>query len=485
MAKVLRGCGQDLLNDWHSKIILTPKTPLVNRPAGRRYRSGDRLKRGVNGQGATAKEVLNNCGIETQDLRDQWADQKKSQLSIHAHMSVDAPARLKKELDVVLTLQADLDASEKALQATHTFYFGAENADSDLQGTKLHQQTHKAIVKRQPALMTAICKFNSYCECLESLFDPSWGVPLPAPLPTKLADLHNDQTLMEDVWITPSVGDVPHWIEDVDVRDGIRALLKQDWYREEQCCLGLKVDNLCRWFRDELTALELTQQRDHVLQLQSKWVTPLASSTCFATNASIAVKLAITLAESKGPSETTVYNSIPISLALPDPSPEDDTGEDYFVAEEAAEDAVLSDILPDSTVSDDKEETVGKPEFIICWELPEDLHMDAFKLPRPKESIIVPASGTPPTQVRPVQDGFPLQVFKPRDMSLLAQPTARLNDVCINGCMALLYSETLRSSYFRPCAILSTHDLPHIRYNAADEILWWNTSWTSFWEKDI
>jgi hypothetical protein len=105
--------------------------------------------------------------------------------------------------------------------------------------------------------MTAIRKFNSYCERLESLFDPSWGVPLPAPLPTKLADLRNDQTLMEDVWITPSVGDVPRWIEDVDMRDGIRALLKQDRCREEQCRLGLEADNLCRWFRDELTALEL------------------------------------------------------------------------------------------------------------------------------------------------------------------------------------------------------------------------------------
>jgi hypothetical protein len=75
--------------------------------------------------------------------------------------------------------------------------------------------------------MTAIRKFNSYCERLENLYDPSWGVPLPAALPTKLADLRNDQTLMEDVWITPSVGDVPRWMQDADVRDGIRALLKR------------------------------------------------------------------------------------------------------------------------------------------------------------------------------------------------------------------------------------------------------------------
>jgi hypothetical protein len=105
--------------------------------------------------------------------------------------------------------------------------------------------------------MTAIRKFNSYCEHLESIFDPSWGVPLPTPLPTKLADLRNDQTLMEDVWITPSVGDVPRWIKDTDVRDGIQALLKRERCREEQRRLGLEADNLCRWFGTELTALEL------------------------------------------------------------------------------------------------------------------------------------------------------------------------------------------------------------------------------------
>ncbi|KIM60363.1 hypothetical protein SCLCIDRAFT_89211, partial [Scleroderma citrinum Foug A] len=34
-------------------------------------------------------------------------------------------------------------------------------------------------------------------------------------------------------------------------------------------------------------------------------------------------------------------------------------------------------------------------------------------------------------------------------------------------------------------SILSTHDLPHIRYNATDNVLWWNTSWTQYLEKDV
>jgi len=82
---------------------------------------------------------------------------------------------------------------------------------------KLHQQTRKAIEKWQPALMSAICKFNAYCEQLEALHDPAWSIPLPMPLPTKLNDLRNHQLLMEDIWILPAIRKIPHWVEDQDV----------------------------------------------------------------------------------------------------------------------------------------------------------------------------------------------------------------------------------------------------------------------------
>jgi hypothetical protein len=38
-------------------------------------------------------------------------------------------------------------------------------------GTKLHQQTRKAITKRKPALLAAIRKFNKYCDVLADLAD--------------------------------------------------------------------------------------------------------------------------------------------------------------------------------------------------------------------------------------------------------------------------------------------------------------------------
>ncbi|KAG2336379.1 hypothetical protein BDR05DRAFT_840251, partial [Suillus weaverae] len=123
--------------------------------------------------------------------------------------------------------------------------------------TKLHQQTHKAIAKPQPALLTALRKFNAYCECLEVLYDPSWGIPLPNPLPTKLAELRSNPSLMEDMWIMPSTGQVPRWLEDADVRDGICTLLKQEHCQEEQKRLGIEADNLYHFFGEELAALKL------------------------------------------------------------------------------------------------------------------------------------------------------------------------------------------------------------------------------------
>ena len=97
------------------------------------------------------------------------------------------------------------------------------------------------------------------------------------------------------------------------------------------------------------------------------------------------------------------------------------------------------------------------------------------------KEIHVPATMT--TVVRPSTDGFPRQTFLPHDTNILASLQGRLNDACINGCAALLYSEFLPAA--ASCAILSTHDLPWIRYNVDDDILWRNLLWTRFWEKPI
>lgn len=109
--------------------------------------------------------------------------------------------------------------------------------------------------------MSAIRKFNKYCENLEELYDPAYAIPLPTPLPTELTDLRSDQMLLQDVWISPASGEIPRWLEDSDVCDGIRALLKRDRCLEEQRHLGMESDNMCRWFGLELFAVEVAMRQ--------------------------------------------------------------------------------------------------------------------------------------------------------------------------------------------------------------------------------
>ena len=62
---------------------------------------------------------------------------------------------------------------------------------------------------------------------------------------------------MEDIWISPAIGEIPRWVEDQDIRDRICAMLKRDRCLEEQRQLSVEADNLCRWYSDELAAVEL------------------------------------------------------------------------------------------------------------------------------------------------------------------------------------------------------------------------------------
>nr|VWO93910.1 Plasma membrane ATPase (EC [Ganoderma boninense] len=81
-------------------------------------------------------------------------------------------------------------------------------------GTKLHQQARKAISKRTPALLTAIRKFNKYCDDLQQQYKTEWNFPLPAPLPGELGPLREDASLLADVWVTRLPTATLKWLED-------------------------------------------------------------------------------------------------------------------------------------------------------------------------------------------------------------------------------------------------------------------------------
>ncbi|KAJ7652999.1 hypothetical protein B0H17DRAFT_957640, partial [Mycena rosella] len=119
-------------------------------------------------------------------------------------------------------------------------------------GTKLHQATRKVISKRQPALLRSIPKFNGYCEDLERLRPPACMIPILTPLSTRLNTLRDDPSLHEDVWITPAEGQIPRWLNDVDVRDGIHALHSADRCAEESVRLNMECRNMSTWLTEEL-----------------------------------------------------------------------------------------------------------------------------------------------------------------------------------------------------------------------------------------
>ncbi|RXW16674.1 hypothetical protein EST38_g9188 [Candolleomyces aberdarensis] len=71
-----------------------------------------KMKNGVQSQRAEAKKALKDCGEEVPVLREQWENQKQSQMSVQAH----APNRLKKDLDKILEIQTEIQDLENTIQ---------------------------------------------------------------------------------------------------------------------------------------------------------------------------------------------------------------------------------------------------------------------------------------------------------------------------------------------------------------------------------
>ncbi|KAF7298675.1 hypothetical protein MIND_00814700 [Mycena indigotica] len=311
------------------------------------------------GKFKTARANLIRAGVPISELQTEWEAQRASQTSLRRH----APKRLRRELDKVIALQAQIDLVEKSilevrqtiagdatasdaqqllrqLESTHSelskqaeALYASLNISKiypELQGlspevahlllmmrdlkisirrkavgsfqewetldqavsgrreplgTKLYQATRSTITKRQPALMKALKKFNDYCTEFEQLRPADCHIPVPHPLPTQLSALREDTSLHEDVWITPSEGRPPRWLEDEDVRQGIRSLLTLNRCQEEMVRLAAERRNMHQWLEDEdriltytmehyqepLLQLYLHERREYLSILRASW----------------------------------------------------------------------------------------------------------------------------------------------------------------------------------------------------------------------
>ncbi|KAM6491874.1 hypothetical protein JOM56_012733 [Amanita muscaria] len=374
-------------------------------------------------------------------------------------------------------------------------------------GTRLHQTTRKAMAKRKPALLAAIRKFNTYCEKLDSLYQVGTSVPLPKPLPVHLGELKNCPHLMEDVWISPSTGPIPRWLDDENVRQGIRALLKLDRCAEERCRLQLEASNLCNWLAQELSSLELgirisehdtysrllLQRRDHLSQLKASWasfVLPLTKMeeaiSEFAHTAEEPCRTLNLPLSNNLESEILAEHLNIVDDLLPLEMPTQDSV--FLNTDDATVTHILSADLDEDDLDTDSEDvdaevTSENPTVRLLWAVPEGLTYDSqlFSVLQ-SEALRNTVSSINGNHSRIFRWLGYTHYFDAREMGILSTESACLNDVCVNGGAALFQSIFDTNSKF---ALLSTFDLPRIRYHATDQNVWRNIRHSLYWEKNI
>ncbi|PPQ76972.1 hypothetical protein CVT26_007834 [Gymnopilus dilepis] len=365
-------------------------------------------------------------------------------------------------------------------------------------GTKLHQQTRKAISRRQPALMSAIKKYNAYCATLERLYNPACNLPLPQPLPTKLSELRDSSLLAEDVWTTSDSKPLP-WLRNPNVQSGIYAMLKQARCLEEKRRLQSEAENLCRWLGRELLAVELalyspsnasllvhlSRCRDHLLQLKAYWINPFIPTERFDAQCAHAKELALQLigGNPMGEGKKIYAQSADFDHEVIDESSMEPVNQDIDPTTLLlVTDVLLStEELEGASIPDDTCAIQNMHMTKLAWIEPlgiieDDLDVSTLKMPVPLAS--------PPSFSALHGIGFNLD-----DLQRLTQAETMLNDICLNGCATILKdicdkdpSLGLNSHH---CALFTTHDLIRARYKARDQELWRTMSSTKYWDKDV
>ncbi|KAJ6533961.1 hypothetical protein DFH09DRAFT_1405699 [Mycena vulgaris] len=509
-----------------------------------------------------ATKVLRECGVPEAELRRNWEAQKAAQTSLRSH----APARLRRELDKVLALQNQIDTVEKSiadvkqsitgpeasadsitllhsLEKTHDTlstagrglinirkravgsFYEWENLDRavggrrEALGTKLHQSTRKAISKRQPALLRSIGKFNAYGAALERLRPPGCKIPIPSPLSTQLNALRDDASLHEDVWITPAEGQIPRWLNDADVRDGICALHSADRCAEEASRLNMERRNMGNWLTQELDivskaiemftgsnfSLELQLRMEQLQFLQLSWALPMTtcpeppivnrSETSTPRNTS-------TPSLPPQPTHTTVIGTVTIELDSDEAVFEEDSSR-LVASDELDPDSIsdtdhenvliVHDMLSNSETEEDDSTGVEADTLNveIHWQILPNLTVDTGLLHHIEEYNSI--HFIDPDRCERIILGIDGQqniYVAASDIACVESRTGRLTGFTINALAGALlnifgHPTSPNAMHANQCAIISTYDLVRVRYKASDNDLWRNIHHSRYWEKSL
>ncbi|KAJ7344058.1 hypothetical protein DFH08DRAFT_810591 [Mycena albidolilacea] len=387
-------------------------------------------------------------------------------------------------------------------------------------GTKLHQATQKTISKRAPALLKAINKFNSHCTNLGRLRPPGCSIAIPHPLPMKLSLLREDASLHEDVWLTPSEGEIPRWLDDADVRDEIWALHTFDQCQEEPRWLHMERRNLTEWLSHELTVVERAMDTNEASTAAAAAASPIPGELLSALSASLPMSTSTTSTSTAVPSTTSTRTLSTISNALT-PTTDARTAPSFSMSTGASglvhtgtsgrtrtsvgsrldlePEALFDEPAPETvpTVeeidpadisnmdeplaiqdmayqadSDDEEDSsgfeTGSSNSQIIWQCATGLNIDTTFLADLRtynQSLIVSQMAVPRVVVG--LNGHSTMEVHMLDLDRLCAPAGRLNGDILNGTTAALLNLFDNPTFclYPPsatgCALLNTYDLHH------------------------
>ncbi|TEB24645.1 hypothetical protein FA13DRAFT_1638343 [Coprinellus micaceus] len=132
---------------------------------GAKERLGSNLVKKLNSKipehEARARQAIQISNKTSPELKELWNHQKREQLSVRAH----APARIKKELDAVLTLQSELDELEKKLSSTrelmNSLHGGSAISDGFMSDLEARQ---RQVVEKVEELYASLNVHDSFPE---------------------------------------------------------------------------------------------------------------------------------------------------------------------------------------------------------------------------------------------------------------------------------------------------------------------------------
>ncbi|KAF8232839.1 hypothetical protein L208DRAFT_1423035 [Tricholoma matsutake] len=409
---------------------------------------------GVEGHATKVKDMLAECNVPVEELQLQWYLQKASQLSVCAHMLEHyVPAHLKKGLDMGFNLQGHLDTIDDAIQITHTTISKSSPSKESLHLVKSLQEPHEPLKTKlqgldlefvRTLLMACDLKINIQNDQAAGGHDQ-----VLEPLPMQLAVLCDSSILMED-------GEVPKWLEDVDL----------DWCAEEQHHPGLyTIEVALSMLSNSKIAVLLWQKWTSLLNLKSCWTNPLAASAQFEAHLSTAQTIVGILSSHHTCSPRANILQLPTCFE----TDTQDGNEGHNLIDDPvfpipdSEAVILNDLLNDENGMDNQADNVNI-----------DSHQCDITLICVSYLVLL---------CHCKLLAF-IAILVPTFIFIMNSSNEHLNDICLNGIAATLHT-FFDNPTSRQCALFTTFDLPMVHYNASDDDIWRRCCHTEYWSKDV